>query len=160
MAGETIITIVGNLTADPELRYTNSGVPVASFNVASTPRVFDKQAGEWRDGDTLFIRCNAWRKLGENITESLNKGVRVIVQGRLEQKNYTDRDGNKRTSIQLIVDEVGPSLAWATAKPVRNPPQGGHGWGTQQPQGGYRPTQNTDSGDPWASTAPEDPPPF
>lgn len=134
MANETVLTIVGNLTADPELRFTNSGIPVASFAVASTPRTFDKQAGEWRDGEALFMRCSAWRDLAENVAESLAKGARVIVQGRLQQRSYTDKEGNQRTSIDLQVDEVGPSLRYATAQPVRanrstqqQPPQ--QGWG-------------------------------
>lgn len=119
MANDTVITIIGNLTADPELRFTNSGVPVASFTVASTPRTFDKQAGEWRDGEALFMRCSAWRDLATNAAESLTKGARVIVQGRLQQRSYTDKEGNQRTTIDLQVDEVGPSLRYATATPVR-----------------------------------------
>ena len=119
MANETVLTIVGNLTADPELRFTNSGIPVASFTVASTPRTFDKQAGEWREGEALFMRCSAWRDLAENVAESLTKGARVIVQGRLQQRSYTDKEGNQRTAIDLQVDEVGPSLRYATAQPVR-----------------------------------------
>ena len=119
MANETVLTIVGNLTADPELRFTNSGIPVASFTVASTPRTFDKQANEWRDGDALFMRCSAWRDMAENVAESLTKGARVIVQGRLQQRSYTDKEGNQRTGIDLQVDEVGPSLRYATAQPVR-----------------------------------------
>lgn len=138
MAGETVITVVGNLTADPELRYTNSGVPVASFTVASTPRTFDRQSGEWRDGDALFLRCSAWRQLGENIAESLEKGARVVVQGRLKQNSYQDRDGNNRTSIELDVDEIGPSLRYATAKPVKvQRGGGGGGYGGGQQGGGY-----------------------
>ena len=119
MANETVLTIVGNLTAAPELRFTNSGIPVASFTVASTPRTFDKQANEWKDGEALFMRCSAWRDLAENVTESLAKGTRVIVQGRLQQRSYTDKEGNQRTAIDLQVDEVGPSLRYATAQPVR-----------------------------------------
>ncbi|QEU11615.1 single-stranded DNA-binding protein [Dermabacter vaginalis] len=133
MANETVLTIVGNLTADPEIRFTNSGIPVASFTVASTPRTFDKQANEWRDGDALFMRCSAWRDLAENVAESLTKGARVIVQGRLQQRSYTDKEGNQRTSIDLQVDEVGPSLRYATAQPVRaarnTQQQPQHGWG-------------------------------
>ena len=119
MANETVLTIVGNLTAAPELMFTNSGIPVASFTVASTPRTFDKQANEWKDGEALFMRCSAWRDLAENVTESLAKGTRVIVQGRLQQRSYTDKEGNQRTTIDLQVDEVGPSLRYATATPVR-----------------------------------------
>lgn len=119
MANETIMTIVGNLTADPELRFTNSGIPVASFTVASTPRTFDKQANEWKDGEALFMRCSAWRDLATNLAESLTKGARVIVLGRLQQRSYTDKEGNQRSALDLQVDEVGPSLRYATAKPVR-----------------------------------------
>lgn len=153
MAGETIITIIGNLTAPPELRFTNSGVPVASFTVASTPRMFDKQAGEWKDGEALFMRCSAWRDLAENVTESLTKGARVVVQGRLQQRSYTDKEGNQRTAIDLQVDEVGPSLRYATAQPVRaarntqqQPPQ--------QSQPGW--SQN----DAWSNPSSESAPPF
>lgn len=132
MANETVLTIVGNLTAEPELRFTNSGLPVASFTVASTPRTFDKQTGEWKDGDALFMRCSAWRDLAENVAESLTKGTRVVVQGRLKQNSYTDKEGNQRISIELQVDEIGPSLRYATAKPVRanrSTQQQPQGWG-------------------------------
>lgn len=116
---ETIITIVGNLTADPELRYTQSGAAVASFTIASTPRTFDRQANEWKDGEALFMRCSAWRDMAENIAGSLTKGMRVIAQGRLQQRSYQDRDGNNRVSIELTIDEVGPSLRYATASVAR-----------------------------------------
>ena len=119
MANETQLTIIGNLTAAPELWFTNSGVPVASFTVASTPRTFDKQSGEWRDGEALFMRCSAWRDLAENVAESLTKGSRVIVQGRLQQRSYTDKEGNQRTSIDLQADEVGASLRYHTATLTR-----------------------------------------
>lgn len=115
MAGETTLTLVGNLTADPELRFTAQGLPVASFTVASTPRTFDRRANEWRDGETLFMRCTAWRDLGENIAESLRKGTRVIVTGRLESHSYKTREGENRTSLELQVEEIGPSLRYATA---------------------------------------------
>ncbi|WP_431879005.1 single-stranded DNA-binding protein [Amycolatopsis sacchari] len=115
MAGETIITVVGNLTADPELRFTPSGAAVANFTVASTPRTFDRQTGEWKDGEALFLRCNLWRQPAENLAESLTRGARVIVQGRLRQRSY-EKDGEKRTVIELEVDEIGPSLRYATAK--------------------------------------------
>lgn len=116
MAGETTITVVGNLTADPELRFTPSGAAVANFTVASTPRTFDRQSGEWRDGEALFLRCNLWRQPAENVAESLTKGARVIVTGRLKQRTWNDKDsGQKRYSIELDVDEVGPSLRFATA---------------------------------------------
>jgi len=133
MANDTVITVVGNLTDAPELRFTNSGIPVASFTVASTPRMFDKQTNEWKDGEALFMRCSAWRDLAENVAESLTKGARVIVQGRLQQRSYTDKEGNQRTSIDLQVDEVGPSLRYATAQPVRaarnTQQQSQQGWG-------------------------------
>ena len=141
MAGETIITVVGNLTADPELRFTQSGAAVASFTVASTPRTFDRQANEWKDGEALFLRCSVWRDAAENVAESLTKGTRVIVQGRLQQRSYTDRDGNQRTSIDLQVDEIGPSLRYATASPnkVQRGGGGGRGFGGGggQQGGGY-----------------------
>ncbi|GLZ37437.1 single-stranded DNA-binding protein [Actinokineospora sp. NBRC 105648] len=116
MAGDTIITVVGNLTADPELRFTPSGAAVASFTVASTPRAFDKASGEWKDGDALFLRCNIWRQAAENVAESLTRGARVIVHGRLKQRSYETREGEKRTVVELEVEEVGPSLKYATAK--------------------------------------------
>ena len=116
MAGETIITVVGNLTDDPELKFTPSGAPVANFTVASTPRTFDKQTNEWKDGDALFLRCAAWRQLAENVAESLTKGQRVIVTGALRVRQYERQDGSKGTSVEMNVDEVGPSLKFATAK--------------------------------------------
>lgn len=119
MAGETIITIVGNLTADPDLRYTQNGLPVANFTVASTPRNFDRASGEYKDGEALFLRCSAWRDLAEHAAGSLGKGNRVIVTGRLRQRNYETREGEKRTSLELEVDEVGPSLRYATAQVTR-----------------------------------------
>lgn len=137
MAGDTVITVVGNLTADPELRFTNSGIPVASFTVASTPRTFDRQSGEWKDGEALFLRCSIWRDAAENVTESLEKGSRVVVQGRLKQRSYQDREGNNRTSIELDVDEIGPSLRYATAKPVKVQRGGGGGFGGQQGGGNF-----------------------
>ncbi len=126
---ETIITIVGNLTADPELRYTQSGAPVASFTIASTPRTFDRQANEWKDGEALFLRCSAWRELAENVAGSLTKGMRVVAQGRLQQRSYQDREGNSRSSIELTVEEVGPSLRYATASVVRADRAGGRSGG-------------------------------
>src|SRR5688572_25755829 len=116
MAGDTVITVVGNLTADPELRFTSSGAAVASFTVASTPRTFDRQSGEWKDGEALFMRCSIWRQAAENVAETLTRGARVIVSGRLKQRSYDTREGEKRTVIELEVDEVGPSLRYATAK--------------------------------------------
>src|SRR5690554_6778742 len=140
MAGETVITVVGNLTADPELRFTPSGAAVASFTVASTPRTFDRQSNEWKDGESLFMRCSVWREAAENVAESLAKGNRVIVQGRLVQRSFETKEGEKRTVVEMQVDEVGPSLRYATAKVTRsqrggNGQQGG-GFGGQQ-QGGF-----------------------
>lgn len=119
MAGETVITVIGNLTSDPELRFTSSGAPVANFTVASTPRVMDRQSGQFRDGETLFMRCSVWREYAEHVSESLTKGTRVVVQGRLKQRSYTTQEGEKRTSLELEVEEVGPSLRYATAKVSR-----------------------------------------
>lgn len=119
MAGDTVITVIGNLTADPELRWTQSGAAVADFTVASTPRTYDRNAGEWRDGDTLFMRCSVWRDTAENVAESLRKGMRVIVQGRLTQRSYDTQQGERRTVVELQVDEVGPSLRRARAQVTR-----------------------------------------
>ncbi|GAB2702506.1 single-strand DNA-binding protein [Microbacterium marinum] len=119
MAGETVLTVVGNLTADPELRHTQNGLAVAGFTVASTPRALDRQSGEWKDGEALFIRCSAWRELGENVAGSLRKGMRVIVTGRLKIRSYSDEHGNPRSSTEIEVDEIGPSLRYATANVQR-----------------------------------------
>ncbi len=119
MAGETTLTVVGNLTADPELRYTQSGLPVANFTIASTPRVFDKQSGQYKDGEALFLRASVWREFAEHVAGSLTKGMRVIATGRLKQRSYQDRDGQTRTAIELEVDEIGPSLRYATAQVTR-----------------------------------------
>ena len=127
MAGETIITVVGNLVDDPELRFTPSGAAVANFRIASTPRTFDKQTNEWKDGDALFLSCSVWRQAAENVAESLQKGMRVVVQGRLKQRSYETREGEKRTVVELEVDEVGPSLKYATAKVARVQRSGGGG---------------------------------
>jgi single-strand DNA-binding protein len=116
MAGDTIITIIGNATSDPELRFTPSGAAVANFTVASTPRTLDRQSGEWKDGETVFMRCNIWRQPAENLAESITKGMRLIVQGRLKQRSFETKEGEKRTVMELDVDEVGPSLRYATAK--------------------------------------------
>lgn len=137
MAGETVITIIGNLTNDPELRFTQSGAAVADFTVASTPRTFDRNTNEWRDGETLFMRCSCWREMADNVAESLRKGMRVIVQGRLTQRSYETREGERRTVVELQVDEVGPSLRRAQAKVTRNPSQGGGQGGYSQGGGGY-----------------------
>ncbi len=127
MAGETPITVVGNLTADPELRFTPSGAAVANFTVASTPRTFDKQSNEWKDGEALFLNCSVWRQAAENAAESLQRGMRVIVSGRLKARSYETREGEKRTVFEIDVDEVGPSLKYATAKVTKTTRQGGGG---------------------------------
>jgi len=145
MAGETVITVVGNLTADPELRYTQSGLAVANFTIASTPRTFDKQANEWKDGDALFLRASVWREFAEHVAGSLTKGSRVIVQGRLRQRSYTDKEGQQRTSIELEVDEIGPSLRYATAQVTRSQGQGGRGGQSGAPAGG-QPNQGQNGG--------------
>ena len=144
MAGETVITVVGNLVDDPELRFTPSGAAVANFRIASTPRVMDRQTNEWKDGDALFLSCSVWRQAAENVAESLQKGMRVVVQGRLKQRQYETREGEKRTVVELDVDEVGPSLKYATAKVTRTTRQGGGGGYS----GGGAPAD-----DPWATPA-------
>jgi single-strand DNA-binding protein len=147
MAGETLITVVGNLTGDPELRFTPSGAAVANFTIASTPRNFDKQTNEWKDGDTLFLSCSIWRQAAENVAESLQKGMRVVASGRLKQRSYETREGEKRTVVELDVEEVGPSLKYATAKVARVQRSGGGGGYSGGGQGGG---QGGD--DPWASS--------
>jgi len=140
MAGETVITLVGNLTADPELRFTPSGAPVANFTVASTPRTFDRQTGEWKDGDAMFLSCAVWRQAAENVAESLQKGMRVIVQGRLKSRSYETREGERRTVFEVDVDEIGPALRYATAKVTRTSGGGGGysgGGGNAGGGGGY-----------------------
>ncbi|MFI0369475.1 single-stranded DNA-binding protein [Actinomadura sp. 1N219] len=137
MAGDTVITIVGNLVEDPNLRFTPSGQAVASFRIASTPRFFDRQAGDWKDGEALFLTCNVWRQAAENVAETLQRGMRVIVQGRLKQRSYETREGEKRTVFEVEVDEVGPSLRNATAKVNKTQRQGGgFGGGGGGGQGG------------------------
>src|SRR4249919_1078027 len=135
MAGETTITLVGNLTADPELRFTPSGAAVANFTVASTPRTFDRQTNEWRDGDAMFLNCAVWRQAAENVAESLQKGMRVIVHGRLRSRSYETRDGEKRTVFEIDVDEIGPALKYATAKVTRTSGGGGQGAGARSSAG-------------------------
>ena len=154
MAGETVITVIGNLTADPELRFTPSGAAVANFTVASTPRTFDRQSNEWKDGDTLFMRCSIWREAAENVAESLTKGTRVIVQGRLVQRSYETREGEKRTVVEMQVDEVGPSLRYATAKVERKSSgqQSGQ-WGASARVGEPRQHPDSAADDPWATNA-------
>jgi single-strand DNA-binding protein len=142
MAGETPITVVGNLTADPELRFTPSGAAVANFTVASTPRTFDRQNNEWKDGEALFLNCSVWRQAAENAAESLTRGMRVIVSGRLKARSYETREGEKRTVFEIDVDEVGPSMKYATAKVTKTSRSGGGTGGGFQSGGGD---------DPWAS---------
>jgi len=177
MAGETPITVVGNLTADPELRFTPSGAAVANFTVASTPRTFDRQTNEWKDGEALFLNCSVWRQAAENAAESLVRGMRVIVQGNLKARSYETREGEKRTVFEIDVQEVGPSLKYATAKVQKTSRQGGgqggqggQGGGSQGAQGGgsqggsWGGQQSAPQSDPWAtggSTAgATDEPPF
>ncbi|MFI8457957.1 single-stranded DNA-binding protein [Kitasatospora sp. NPDC085464] len=174
MAGETVITLVGNLVDDPELRFTPSGAAVAKFRIASTPRTFDRQTNEWKDGESLFLTCNVWRQPAENVAESLQRGMRVIVQGRLRQRSYETKEGEKRTVFEVEVDEVGPSLRSATAKVTRANRSGGPGGGFGGQQGGGQGGGNWGGGggqqgggwggnsggqsgpsdDPWASSAP------
>ena len=159
MAGETVITVVGNLVDDPELRFTPSGAAVANFRIASTPRTFDRQTNEWKDGDALFLSCSVWRQAAENVAESLQRGMRVIVQGRLKQRSYETREGEKRTVVELEVDEVGPALAFATAKVTRASRSGGgggySGGGQAGGQGGQPRPQSGGGNDPWATPAPQ-----
>ena len=152
MAGETVITVVGNLVDDPELRFTPSGAAVANFRIASTPRTFDRQSNEWKDGDALFLSCSVWRQAAENVAESLQKGMRVIVTGRLTMRQYETREGEKRTSTEIQVDEVGPALKYATAKVTRTTRSGGGGGYSGGGQGGGA-SQGGD--DPWATPAPQ-----
>jgi single-strand DNA-binding protein len=152
MSGDTIITVIGNLTADPELRFTPSGAAVANFTIASTPRAFDKQSNSWKDGEALFMRCNIWKDAAENLAESLQKGARVIASGRLKQRSYETREGEKRTVVELEVDEIGPSLRYATTKVNR----------AERTKGASKPAQ---SDDPWGAapagnTTADDEPPF
>jgi single-strand DNA-binding protein len=190
MAGETPITVVGNLTADPELRFTPSGAAVANFTVASTPRTFDRQSNEWKDGEALFLNCSVWRQAAENAAESLTRGMRVIVSGRLKARSYETREGEKRTVFEIDVDEVGPSMKYATAKVTKTSRSGGGqgftsgggddpwasqgsssggqgggqggGWGGQQGgQQGGQASQGGGQSDPWATSGgSNDEPPF
>jgi single-strand DNA-binding protein len=159
-AGDTPITVVGNLVADPELRFTSTGQPVASFRIASTPRTRDAASGEWKDGDSLFLTCNVWRQAAENVAESLQRGMRVIVTGRLKQRNYETREGEKRTVYEVEVDDVGPSLRNASAKvnrASRGSGEGGFSGGNNSNRGGGGSGQSSSGGggnrneDPWAS---------
>ncbi|WP_228991858.1 single-stranded DNA-binding protein [Streptomyces sp. DH8] len=165
MAGETVITVVGNLVDDPELRFTPSGAAVAKFRVASTPRIFDRQTNEWKDGEGLFLTCSVWRQAAENVAESLQRGMRVVVQGRLKQRSYEDREGVKRTVYELDVEEVGPSLKNATAKVTKTTGRGGQGgqggygggqqgggnWGGGPGGGGQQGGGGAPADDPWAT---------
>ncbi|GAB1688423.1 single-stranded DNA-binding protein [Krasilnikovia sp. M28-CT-15] len=163
MAGDTTITVIGNLTDDPELRFTPSGAAVAKFRVASTPRFLDKASGEWKDGEPLFLACNIWRDAAEHVAESLQRGARVIVTGRLRQRSYETREGEKRTVIELEVDEIGPSLRYATAKVQKMSRSGGGGGGFGASGGGGNRQQANGGGggggfdDPWATAAPAQP---
>ncbi|MBA2554070.1 MAG: single-stranded DNA-binding protein [Geodermatophilaceae bacterium] len=164
MAGETILTVVGNLTADPELRFTPSGAAVANFTVASTPRTFDKNSNEWKDGDALFLRCSIWRQAAENVAESLTRGARVVVTGRLKQRSFETKEGEKRTVVELDVDEVGPSLKYATAKVTKaSRGSGGFGGGSGGSSDGGS-SSSSGSDDPWNQAPPagglSDEPPF
>ncbi len=169
MSGETIITVIGNLVADPELRFTPSGAAVANFTIASTPRFFDKQSNEWKDGDALFMRCNIWRQAAENAVESLTRGARVLAQGRLVQRSFETREGEKRTVVELEVDEIGPSMKYATAKVnkvSRGSGSGGYGGGQSSSGGGFGSSgTSAPADDPWGVPASSGPaadeiPPF
>jgi single-strand DNA-binding protein len=155
VAGDTTITVVGNLTADPELRFTPSGAAVANFTVASTPRIYDRQSGEWKDGEALFLRCNIWREAAENVAESLTRGARVIVTGRLKQRSFETREGEKRTVVEVEVDEIGPSLRYATAKVNKASRSGGGGGfggvSRSAPAPAPAPTSSAPADDPWGS---------
>ncbi|MCC9205746.1 single-stranded DNA-binding protein [Arthrobacter sp. zg-Y769] len=170
MAGETTITVVGNLTNDPELRFTPSGSAVANFTIASTPRTFDRQSNEWKDGETLFLRASVWREAAENVAESLTKGTRVVCQGRLKSRSYETKEGEKRTVMELEVDEIGPSLRYASAKVTRTQRSGGGGGGFGGNNGGsgggfggnsnsgwgggqQQPAQSAPADDPWGAPA-------
>ncbi|MDO9398645.1 MAG: single-stranded DNA-binding protein [Herbiconiux sp.] len=154
MAGETVITVVGNLTADPELRYTQNGLAVANFTIASTPRTFDRASNDWKDGEALFLRASVWREFAEHVAGSLTKGMRVVATGRLRQRSYETKEGEKRTSIELEVDEIGPSLRYATAQVTRATSGGaGGGGGSFGGNGGNRGGQPAVE-EPWAASAP------
>lgn len=156
MANETITTVVGNLTDDPDLRFTPSGAAVANFTVASTPRNYDRNAGEWKDGETLFLPCSVWRQAAENVAESLTKGMAVVAKGRLKQRNFEDRNGNKRSVIEMDVDTVGPDLSRASAKITKNPSRNGGstsgGGFTDQSQPAASQGQDAD---PWGTPSPQ-----
>ena len=152
MAGETVITVVGNLVDDPELRFTPAGVAVAKFRIASTPRSFNKTTNQWEDGEALFLTCSVWRQAAEHVAESLARGLRVIVQGRLKQRSYEDREGVKRTVYELDVDEVGPSLTFATAKVTKASGGNRSGTATDDPWAGAKPANGQQQGNGWQAT--------
>jgi single-strand DNA-binding protein len=154
MAGETVITVVGNLTSDPELRFTPSGQAVASFTIASTPRTLDRATNEWKDGEALFLRCSIWRQAAENVAESLTRGARVVAQGRLKQRSFETKEGEKRTVVEMDIDEIGPSLRYATAK-VNKASRGGGGFGGGGSfGGGSEGSTGAPADDPWSTPAP------
>lgn len=155
MAGETQITVIGNLVDDPELRFTPSGAAVAKFRIASTPRTFDRETSQWKDGEALFLTCSVWRQAAEHVAESLARGLRVIVQGRLKQRSYEDREGVKRTVYELDVDEVGPSLTFATAKVTKaTGGQSARQEGSGDPWAGAKPASSQQQGGGWSTTPP------
>jgi single-strand DNA-binding protein len=154
MAGETTITVIGNLTDDPELRFTPSGAAVAKFRIASTPRTLDRASGEWKDGEPLFLACSVWRQAAENVAESLQRGSRVIVSGRLRQRSYETKEGEKRTVYELEVDEIGPSLRYATAKVQKMSRSSGGGGGFGSSGGGQGGGGGFANDDPWATATP------
>jgi len=156
VAGDIIITVVGNLTADPELRYTQSGLAVANFTIASTPRVFDRQANEWKDGEATFLRASVWREFAENVAGSLTKGTRVVASGRLKQRSYETREGEKRTTFELEVDEIGPSLRYATASVTRGSSGGSRAAVSEEPWGSSGGSSRGGGNDGWASSGPDD----
>lgn len=165
MAGDTVITVIGNLTSDPELRFTPSGSAVANFTIASTPRAFDRQSNEWKDGETLFLRASVWREAAENVAETLTKGTRVIAQGRLKSRSYQTKEGENRTVMELEVDEIGPSLRYASAKVTRTTRQGGGGGGFGggqqgggQSNGGFGGGNSNGGGNDWGAPAQQNDP--
>lgn len=159
MAGETVVTVVGNLTADPELRYTASGLAVANFTIASTPSVFDRASNEWKDGEALFLRASVWRDFAENVASSLTKGMRVVATGKLKQRNYETKEGEKRTAIELEVDEIGPSLRYATVSVTKTSggsrSNSGDSWGqvSAPQQNGWGQQASAPAADPWGEVS-------
>lgn len=165
MAGETVITVIGNLTADPELRFTPAGAAVANFTIASTPRTFDRQSNEWKDAEALFLRASVWKEAAENVAETLTKGMRVMAQGRLRSRSYDTKEGERRTVMELEVDEIGPSLRYASAKVTRSERGAGEGSANRNAGGGFNNTNTSQGGgwdapaaDPWKTNQPTEPP--